>query len=208
MAEQSKKDEKPARRPYRMKPGVIRGHGGGPDHPNKFKPEYIVQVKKLCALGAVDIEIADFFNVTVPTIYNWRHAHPKFEEACRVGKKACDARVERGLYHRAAGFYFDEEKVYCFWDANKKTKNSKDKVVEHRTTVRKYVIPDSSTAERWLKIRDPERWNDRSAQEALEAGRTDPRPAIEELLRFFYRQYDTQERPAQALIAANSGSSS
>jgi hypothetical protein len=175
----------------------VRQHTG---HSTKYAPQCVEQARKLCALGAVDSEIADFFRVTLPTIYNWRHAHPKFEEACRVGKKACDERVKRGLYHRAAGFYFDEEKVYCFWDGAGK------EVVEHRTAVRKFVIPDSSAAYQWLKIRNPEEWNDRSIQEALEIGRGDPRPAIEELLRLFYRHYDSEARAAPPLITVNGGS--
>jgi hypothetical protein len=168
------------------------------DNANKFQPEYVEQARKICALGAVDIEIADFFNVTVPTIFNWRHKYPKFEEACRVGKKPCNARAERSLYHRSVGFWYEEEKVYCFWDAEKK------KVHEHRTTVRKFVIPDSSAAVQWLKIREPEKYH--AIQEAFEAGHADTRPALEELLRLFYRHYDTQRDTTPPLITVNGGS--
>ena len=31
--------------------------------PSKYKPEFVKQAEKLCALGATDIEIADFFEV-------------------------------------------------------------------------------------------------------------------------------------------------
>ena len=39
--------------------------------PSKYKPEYVDQAAKLCALGATDIEIADFFAVEIADIAVW-----------------------------------------------------------------------------------------------------------------------------------------
>ena len=130
------------------------GYRPGAGAPPLYKLEYCEQARKICALGAVDVQIADFFNVTVPTIYNWRHRYPEFEEACRAGKEVCDRRVERSLYERAVGLWVDEEKVYCFWDPNGK------KVVEHRTKIRKHYPADPRAARFWLAHRKPAEWGD------------------------------------------------
>ena len=47
--------------------------------PSKYKPEFAAQAAKLCALGATDVEIADFFEVDVRTIHRWKG---EFEEFC------------------------------------------------------------------------------------------------------------------------------
>jgi hypothetical protein len=44
--------------------------------PTDYRPEYVEQVRKVCALGATHEEIAEFFDVTRKTIYTWRIAHP------------------------------------------------------------------------------------------------------------------------------------
>ena len=40
--------------------------------PTDYKPEYAEQAAKLCALGATDNDLADFFGVSEQTIYTWR----------------------------------------------------------------------------------------------------------------------------------------
>lgn len=46
--------------------------------PTDYKPEYAAQAEKLCALGATDIELADFFQVSTRTIYRWREESEQF----------------------------------------------------------------------------------------------------------------------------------
>lgn len=117
--------------------------------PTDYKPEYAEQAKKLCEIGATDIELADFFGVDVSTIYRWKHVHPEFCEAVCVGKDALDARVERSLYQRAVGYTFESEKVF----------NYQGEVV--RAPIREHVPPDPSAALNWLKNRQPDKWRDK-----------------------------------------------
>ena len=63
--------------------------------PTDYRPEFPEQAEKLCQLGATDIEIADFFEVDVRSIYRWKHAHPNFSDALKAGKEAADERVKR-----------------------------------------------------------------------------------------------------------------
>lgn len=121
--------------------------------PTDYKPEYAEQAKKLCEIGATDIELADFFDVDVRTIYRWKHNHDDFCQAVCVGKDALDARVERSLYQRAVGYTFESEKVF----------NYQGEVV--RAPTREHVPPDSSAALNWLKNRQPDKWRDKQEVE-------------------------------------------
>lgn len=116
--------------------------------PTSFKPEFVEQAAKLCELGATDIEIADFFEVDVRTIYRWRNENEEFCQAVRAGKDAADERVERSLYQRAVGYTFESEKVFQFQGA----------IV--RADTREHVPPDPGAAMNWLKNRRGDSWRD------------------------------------------------
>lgn len=117
--------------------------------PSKFKAEFIAQAKKLCKLGATDIEIADFLEVDVRTLYRWKGEHEAFCQALKAGKDVADERVERSLYARANGYEHNEVDI---------------RVVDHaivQTPIRKYYPPDTTAAIFWLKNRRPEDWRDK-----------------------------------------------
>jgi hypothetical protein len=63
--------------------------------PSKFKADYAQQAEKLCDLGATDEDLADFFDVSIRTIANWKSEHPEFLQALKGGKSQADDRVER-----------------------------------------------------------------------------------------------------------------
>ncbi len=117
--------------------------------PTKFKDEYIEQAEKLCKLGATDIEVADFFDVDVRTLYRWKGEHPSFCQSLRVGKEVADDRVERSLYARANGYEHDEVDIRVVSGA----------VVQ--TPIRKYYPPDTTAAIFWLKNRRPAEWREK-----------------------------------------------
>ena len=80
--------------------------------PSKFKPEFVRQAEKLCTIGLTDAELASFFEVSEVTLNAWKHKHPEFLNALKVGKDEADTRVERSLYHRAIGYSHPEEKIF------------------------------------------------------------------------------------------------
>lgn len=121
--------------------------------PSKFKDEYIAQAEKLCKLGATDMEIADFFEVEVRTLYRWKAEHPEFCQALKAGKEVADERVERSLYARANGYEHDEVDIRVV-----------DKEIV-QTPIRKYYPPDTTAAIFWLKNRRPEQWRETKAVE-------------------------------------------
>jgi hypothetical protein len=75
-----------------------------------FRPEFVDQARKLCQLGATDVEVARFFNVSRMTIYRWQVEHPEFCDSMKIGKSVADDRVERSLYQRAIGYYVNVKK--------------------------------------------------------------------------------------------------
>lgn len=123
--------------------------------PSAFKDEYVAQARKLCALGATDVEMADFFGVATSTFYRWKNEHQGFSEALKVAKEAADDRVERSLYHRATGYTFDAVKI--FMPANA--------MAPVYAKYREHVPPDTTAMIFWLKNRRPDLWRDKREQE-------------------------------------------
>lgn len=126
-------------------------HPGG--RPSGFKPEFAEQAAKLCALGATDIDLADFFGVSDRTIYRWQTKYPEFCQALKAGKDTADDRVERSLYHKAVGYSFDAVKIF-----------------QHQGEVitapyREHIPPDTTAAIFWLKNRRKEEWRDKQEHE-------------------------------------------
>jgi hypothetical protein len=131
--------------------------------PSSYKAAFAEQAKKLCLLGATDVDIADFLEVAVSTIYKWKHDYPEFSEALKSGKEAADERVERSLYHKAVGYTFESEKVFQF----------QGQIV--RTPTREHVPPDTTAAIFWLKNRRADQWRDVQVKE-IRSGSLDELP--------------------------------
>jgi hypothetical protein len=123
--------------------------------PSSYSDDFAKQAEKLSALGATDMEIADFFEVDVRTIYRWKHDHEKFCQALNVGKSKADERVVNSLYQRAVGY--EQEAVKIFMPAGK------DEPVY--APYREKVAPDTTAAIFWLKNRQPEQWREKQELE-------------------------------------------
>jgi hypothetical protein len=121
--------------------------------PSKYDPKFCDQVVKLCKLGATDLEVADFLEVNIATLYRWKTAHPEFCEALKTGKDEADERVKASLYHKAIGYSFDSEKVF----------QHQGEVI--RVPTREHVPPSDTACIFWLKNRDPANWRDKQEQE-------------------------------------------
>jgi hypothetical protein len=128
-------------------PKPKRGRG----RPSPYKPEYAEQARKLCMLGATDLELSDFFNVSLKTVLNWKNKHSTFVQALKTGNAASDDRVERSLFHRAIGYSYDAEKVFP-----PKGNDTKPVIVKYR----EHVPPDTTACIFWLKNRRREQWRD------------------------------------------------
>jgi hypothetical protein len=92
--------------------------------PSKFDSAMCEKVTKLCLLGATDEQLADFFDVCVATIYNWKLEHPEFLEAIKDGKENADAKVAKSLYQTAID---GNTTAQIFWLKNRRSKEWRDK---------------------------------------------------------------------------------
>lgn len=72
--------------------------------PTSFHPDMCEQAHNYCLLGAINDELAEFFDVSPSTIDNWIARHADFRDAVRRGRVIADSRVARGLYDRAIGY--------------------------------------------------------------------------------------------------------
>jgi hypothetical protein len=106
----------------------------------------------LCERGAVDAEIAEFFDISPSTFYRWRNEHPTFADALVMGKEYADVRVERALYNRAVGYSYESEKLITVSVGNNMgSAVERHKIIEH-------VPPSEKAAIRWLESRKPKEW--------------------------------------------------
>tara|TARA_Y100000310_G_scaffold239895_1_gene243646 strand:- start:664 stop:1131 length:468 start_codon:yes stop_codon:yes gene_type:complete len=122
------------------------GEGG---RPTKYKPEYDEQARKLCLLGAIDTELADFFNVVESTIHKWKLEFPSFSESLNKGKLIANANVAAALYGRAIGYDYEEVKTETSADGKKVTVTTKKQA------------SDTTACIFFLKNRDPNRWREK-----------------------------------------------
>lgn len=159
------------------------GSKGG--RPSSYKPGFAEQAAKLCALGATDAELADFFKVSTVTIWRWQSAHLEFCNALKRGKEAADERVERSLYGRAMGYTYDAVKIFM-------PGGSAEPVY---APFQEHVPPDVTACIFWLKNRRADLWRDRSHTEVT--GK-DGAPLIPEVT-------DDQRAKALAVFLAKSG---
>jgi len=120
--------------------------------PTKYKPEYAKQALKLCYMGATDADLADFFEVSIVTIWRWKASEQEFCNSInKVEKDFADNRVKRSLYQRACGYSYDAVKIF-----------NSDKGGTVEVPYREHIPPDPTSCIFWLKNRRKEEWRDNS----------------------------------------------
>lgn len=124
------------------------------DYKGLFKAEYVEQARKLCALGAIDEDIANFFEVSIRTIYNWKNEFPAFAATLRDAKLELDSKVVRSLFERATG--------YSHMDYKFATHGGKITDVRE---YEKHYPPETAAMVFWLKNRQPAMWRDKHHME-------------------------------------------
>lgn len=145
----------------------MQGSKGG--RPTKYKEEYAKQAEKICLLGATDEFLADYFEVCVATIANWKNDYPEFLDAIKRGKHDADQRVAESLFGRAVGYSHGETKVF----------NNQGEIVTY--DVVKHYAPDPTAAIFWLKNRQPSQWRDK--QETQHSGSIEVKQISDEKLK-------------------------
>jgi hypothetical protein len=127
----------------RTKKKKTNGNGNGHTigRPTRYRKDLDELVYKLCLLGAIDTQIADFFDVSERTINTWKKKHSTFLQSIKKGKIQADAEVAKMLFHRACGYEHIETKVFC----------QNGEIITH--DVIKHYPPDTAAICFWLKNR-------------------------------------------------------
>ncbi|MCU0797411.1 MAG: hypothetical protein MUF31_15935 [Akkermansiaceae bacterium] len=118
--------------------------------PSRYRKEFPEQARKLCRLGAIDEELAEFFGVDVATVGRWKLQHSEFRVALKEGKEAADAEVADRLFKRATGYSHKDTKFATF----------EGKITDREEYVKHYP-PDTIACIFWLKNRRPDLWRDK-----------------------------------------------
>jgi len=161
------KATKPQRDAKAPKTGKTKKVATRTGRPSKFRDEFIDQGAKLTRMGATDAQLADFFKVTLSTLYLWKVQHEEFSEALKRGKDEIDSQVEQSLFRRAMGYTHDSEKIFQSFGA----------VVRAKT--QEHYPPDTTAMIFWLKNRQPEKWREKPDGGADDAPPTPVKVSIE-----------------------------
>ncbi len=97
------------------------GDGG---RTSKYRKEYVAQARRLARIGATDNEIAQFFEVSGPTIIRWCAQHPAFRKAIDEITPNNDNRVRRALFRKACA---GDVAAIQFWLKNRKPAEWREK---------------------------------------------------------------------------------
>lgn len=114
----------------------------------EHRTEILAQARELGLYGATDFEAAQALGISEMTLNQWKARHEDFRAALQIAKDIADGRIEAMLYHKAHGYTYRSEKVFCT-----------DGVVT-RVPVLEHVPPSDTAMIFWLKNRQRERWRD------------------------------------------------
>lgn len=118
-----------------------------------YREEYAEQARKLCKIGAIDKDLAEFFGVSEKTINTWKIDYPEFLQSLKGGKEMADQRVERALFERAIGYEHPSEEVFQYQGS------------PVRVDIIKKYAPDVVACIFWLKNRRPDLWREKPIAE-------------------------------------------
>jgi transposase-like protein len=111
--------------------------------PTKYNADHMPQFARfMCQRGAVMSEVADAFNVSTRTLFNWLNLHPELHDAVQVGVDTFNSRVERALAERAIGFWVT---------IKEEVRDEQGKVIQPEQ--RQYYPPDTRAIIFFLKNR-------------------------------------------------------
>ena len=119
---------------------------GRPD--SKWNDDRPRQAYLLSLLGATDREIAGVMDVEINTFNLWKRTHPALLEMLNRGKIQADSEMAEALFRRGKGFSIVEERVFMH----------KGEII--RCNVLKYYPPDSWAANKWLAVRQRDKWSE------------------------------------------------
>lgn len=137
--------------------------------PTKYQTKYNTQAYKLCLLGAIDKDLADFFEVCTDTINEWKKVYPAFKAAIAKGKKIADMEIAASLFKNAKGFDYDEVTFEKCGDKQTVTVSTAGDIKaqdEYKKKVVTKYMPGNIVAQKfWMINRVKDTWRDKQEVE-------------------------------------------
>lgn len=134
--------------------------------PTLYRESYCEQARKLCLLnkGTTDKTLADFFEVDVSTISNWKLVHPNFLEAIKIGKQMSDLEVVNSLYNNTQDRIIPKKKQVKLKRVEYDERGRKIKEEEYMQEIEEedFVRADIRAIQMWLPNRQRDQWSNSS----------------------------------------------
>ncbi len=142
----TKKKKPPVKKATKKKPAQKRREG----RPEKYIAEVHPRFAALLAsIGLTEEEMAIKMGIARSTLSLWKEKHPEFSDSIAQGKIEPDEKVERSLYERCVGYYYQAVKILQY-----KGLPVEVPYIEH-------CPPDPFSIRLWLLNRKPKEWRDK-----------------------------------------------
>lgn len=126
--------------------------------------EKLNQIKSWKGEGISHEELANRIGINRTTLYSWIQRCPEIEDAIKKGQERTVQYIENALMKKINGYTLRDTKRY-------KTTDKDGNIVERIEVTEKEVGPDTSAIIYALKVKDPDRWNEKIRME--HSGRVD-----------------------------------
>lgn len=126
--------------------------------------EKLNQIKSWKGEGISHEELANRIGINRTTLYSWIQRCPEIEDAIKQGQQRTVQYIENSLMKKINGYTLRDTKRY-------KTTDKDGNIVERIEVTEKEVGPDTSAIIYALKVKDPDRWNEKIRME--HSGRVD-----------------------------------
>jgi hypothetical protein len=125
---------------------------------------HINMIFNLAILGHTESEMAKVIGISTSTLSKWKERFPEVLDAIHEGKDEADGKVANALYQVAIGYSHEDVQILT---NRVKVKDERGKVIEERTEplivpVTKYYPPNVRAAIKFLQVRQPGRWSERT----------------------------------------------
>lgn len=123
-----------------------------------LEDENLQKIKSWKGQGLSNAEVADYIGIRRQTLYSWMNKYPQIKQAIQEGQQRTVEYIENALMKKISGFTLRETKRF-------KTTDKDGNEVTRVEVTEKEVGPDTTAIIYALKVKDPERWNEKVRME-------------------------------------------
>ncbi len=139
--------------------------------PTLFKESMVKQARDLILMGYTHEKVAEFFEISIESIYLWKRMYLNFKQAMDTNRDEYDSKVVRSLYENAIGYNYIEKKKEV-----EKTEDGKTKTKVTRT--KKHVPGNVGAIKVWLYNRRPGEFKPEAVLSSQGGGERPPAPPL------------------------------